>query len=248
MRKKSYFHILLALAIFPHLVGCSNASHKAAVENERKNIIEAELANKRKTNAGMFDIQSVELLTYKSQPIYTIAKSFMELPKTGANNSQINTMYDGFGNKTEMRCFANDPAIKCVLLKTSATNRKQVIVFGNNGEIKRLPDELADKAMTADASYIAATVGIFAVPKIVLIPNMPTANEEAEAFNKPSPTPITTAEIPAEIPNDLTTQTAKPKETPDVKLPENKKDSPPQIKVDSLWLNNFPVKKKTPQP
>lgn len=87
-----------------------------------------------------------------------------ETAKISADQSRIDTMYDQFGNKTETRCFKNDLRLKCVTLLTAAADGKmKVSVYGQNGEIKSLPAEMLGKSMTAPASEIANSAGIYQI-------------------------------------------------------------------------------------
>ena len=243
MSKNFYFQIiLLSLAVSASfcVVGCSNKSRQTAVENERKNIIKAELTSNRQSNISLPNIQSVELFAFEAQPIYLSGKSFTESPKNNSDNSQINTMFDGFGNKTEMRCLNNDPILKCIRLKTSAAGYKQATVFGKHGEIKTLPDEMSDRAMTADASFVASAAGIYKLSAEPSASLETDGNKIAESFNNPVPTLLSTSETPVyeqDTPTDQATETAS------TKLPDTKKDSSPDNKFDRFRLNNYSLKK-----
>jgi hypothetical protein len=105
-----------------------------------------------------------------------------ETAKISPDQSRIDTMYDQFGNKTETRCFKNDLRLKCVTLLTAAADGKtKVSVYGQNGEIKSLPAEMLGKAMSAPASEIANSAGIYEIyrqPK-------PIAESASSRINSP---------------------------------------------------------------
>jgi len=88
--------------------------------------------------------------------------SSQEQTKILDDNSKLNTMYDGFGNKTEARCFNNHPRLTCIVLSSAVNGQRQVLVYGQNGDIKELPENMVDKVTTATADEIANTAGIYA--------------------------------------------------------------------------------------
>lgn len=75
--------------------------------------------------------------------------------------SQTDTSFDGFGNKTDARCFEHHPRLQCVLLRTAADGKQQTFVYGQNGQIKHLPENMTAKALTASADEIANAAGIY---------------------------------------------------------------------------------------
>ncbi len=76
------------------------------------------------------------------------------------DGSRITTMYDGYGNKVETRYFDYHPRLKQILVRTFADGKKQAYVYGQNGEVKGLPDNLSNKFLTSSADEIANAVGI----------------------------------------------------------------------------------------
>ncbi len=248
---------LSALIFIPLLAGCSKTAVKKAVENERISIINAEMIDFRRGGNHILNVQSVELLSFKANPIYALNRIFSEPSKKGADNSSINTLYDRFGNKTEIRSLEDDLTLKCIILKTSVAGIKQVIVFGKNGEVKRLPDEFSERALTADGSYIAAASGIFGLPKTpstTLEILKPTENIQ------PDTAILTAAAAPDFVPvneaqkgsvntkfeeQDTVNLAPAPQTTPVRTQIAVKENVTEKIKIDSLWLNNAPPEKKT---
>ena len=250
------FLFILAVTLFSLLAGCSKTTIKKAVENERTNIINAEMIDLRRSSNSILDIQSVELLSFKAQPIYALNKISADSSKKGLDSSLIDTLYDRFGNKTEIRSLEDDLNLKCIILKTSISGSKQAMVFGKNGEVKSLPEELSEKALTADSSYIAAAAGIFGLPKI------PAANPGTDNQNEkyqPDTALSNAVTTPEYVPVDQTQKMSAsnsideknkekiefaPKVTTSPVQTAVKEDSTVKIKTDSLWLNNPPPKKR----
>jgi hypothetical protein len=119
----------------------------------------------------------------KQPPIVTSRKSSKEPPKTAADGSQISTMYDGFGNKTEIRTFAEHPLIQCIVSRTFADGRKNIFVYGQNGEVRNLPEYLYDKVLSSSGYELARSAGIFMGRKL--------RNIEISAQNSESTTDLT---------------------------------------------------------
>jgi len=94
-------------------------------------------------------------------PIITSQKSLKELPKTALDGSQISTMYDAFGNKTEIRTFTNNLLVQSVIVRTFSDGRCQIFVYGQNGEVRNLPENLYNRVSTASGNFLANAAGIF---------------------------------------------------------------------------------------
>ena len=94
----------------------------------------------------------------KSQPLPV--RYPQEIIKTALDGSKITTTYDSFGNKTEVRVFNGHSRLKLLMLRTSVTGQKEVYVYGHNGEVESLPENMLDKATTVSADEIASRAGI----------------------------------------------------------------------------------------
>lgn len=83
-----------------------------------------------------------------------------ETTKIAADGSQINTMFDRYGNKTEKRSFNSHSRLTFVLLRTDMEGKREALVYGQSGEVKSLPENMLDKALTVTADEIANSAGI----------------------------------------------------------------------------------------
>ena len=97
----------------------------------------------------------------KTNSIAVSRKGSEEITQIAKDGSQINVMYDSYGNKVETRKFNNNPLLKFVLLRTSVDGSKQVFVYGQRGEVKSLPENMLNKILTAPANELANSAGIF---------------------------------------------------------------------------------------
>ncbi len=79
---------------------------------------------------------------------------------TAADKSKITTTFDGYGNKTETRCFVNHSRLDCVVVMTPANGKKQTLVYPVGGRAKDLPENEAENALTASADELANLAGV----------------------------------------------------------------------------------------
>ncbi len=136
--------------------------------------------------------------------VLTSGKSAGQITKIAADGSQINTMFDRYGNKTETRYFNYNLRLKFILLRTSGDGQKQVFIYGQNGEVKSLPENMLDKVLTAPANEIAAAAGINEIRTSQSTVNL--------TMNKPL-TPLPGSAFPVRTPQPP----AAPSETPEPK-------------------------------
>jgi YD repeat-containing protein len=125
-------------------------------------------------------------------------KSSQEVAKILADGSKLSVMYDGFGNKTETRCFNNSPRLKCVTLTSAAASGlREAVAYGPNGERNIVPENMLDKVLTGTGDEIANSAGIFAtqrqMPQEVYsrttsqLPSSKSADNQSPIQNKPAP-------------------------------------------------------------
>lgn len=113
--------------------------------------------NKSGGGSGVND----EPFTEKGRILHTSGERSQEPAKILSDNSKVHTMYDGYGNKTEARCFNNHPRITCIVLSSTTNGQRRVLVYGQNGDIMDLPENMLDQMMTATADEIANSAGIY---------------------------------------------------------------------------------------
>lgn len=105
--------------------------------------------------------------------------SSSEMTKIAADSSRIDTMYDGFGNRTDTRCFNYNPRVKCVLVRSGVDGQKQIFVYASDGEVKKLSDDMFARILTLPAGEIAIAAGItqdfVQPPKPTIVRNNPPA-------------------------------------------------------------------------
>jgi hypothetical protein len=118
-------------------------------------------------------------------------KNLPNVTQIASDGSQIKIMYDGFGNKTETRTFENNWLLKTVLLRTDVDGKRQVFVYGQNGDVKSLPPDMLDRALTAAPTELANAAGIVAP-----IEKMPVITQNVEPSYAPPLQPVSGYQIP----------------------------------------------------
>lgn len=109
------------------------------------------------------------------------------ITKVAADQSRINTLYDGFGNKTETRCFNNHPRLQCVMLRTTGDGKRQVFVYGQNGDVKDLPEDMLDKTTTASGDELADAAGLYEVRQNRTQPSIVSVKPQNSQSLQPMP-------------------------------------------------------------
>lgn len=99
-------------------------------------------------------------LNKRASQISTAKKNSQEQTIIASDKSKITTMIDSYGNKTETRCFVNHPRLECIVVQTSPDGKKQTVVYGAGQGAKILPENMADRALTASADELASSAGI----------------------------------------------------------------------------------------
>ncbi len=146
-----YLSFIICAVIFTVcLNGCAS-------EQEKFNA----LRDSQKKRQTFSESQNAELAELAVKPVRTTVGVSQEQTRMEKDNSVVETMYDAFGNKTESRVFYNDAPLKMVVVRTSVNGQKEVLVYGQNGEVKTAPPTLLDRALTFAAREIAKAAQIF---------------------------------------------------------------------------------------
>lgn len=105
-----------------------------------------------------------------------------------ADESELVTMFDGYGNKTETRYFKGHPRLQLVQVRTATDETKQILVYGFGTEIVSMPAEFAAIALNASGDEIANIAGLKTTRPF----------KSSFASFTPTPTPMR-SEIPAQV-------------------------------------------------
>jgi hypothetical protein len=190
-------HILLVLflaaaapAVF---TGCSNS--EAAAPRQEVVLDDGKPKDAEDQNEVVIDDSA---LRAGGPGLSTASKSSTEEEVAG-DGSKITVMTDGYGNKSETRCFANDSRVKCVVVETNAAKKSVIVtVYGQIGVTKTLPGEKLKDALTASADKIASAAQLVELPQQADVTKMLPKNGGSEDL-KPLPSsafPVLPANIP----------------------------------------------------
>ena len=218
MKKKSL--ILLTTILTSSLSGCSYYFENKSATERRVDMIIAESYSKYEDRDITFERLTIDFTPYHEPPVIISNANHQESSRLIADGSQVNTLFDGFGNKTETRYFFNDPLIKFVIVKTSAKGEQQAFVYAQNGEVKSVPEEFLERIMFSGADEIAGKVEIY------------EGRKDKELLVNAGKTQVAQP-IPTENQNDIKSQ-LNPQETPNVV--EVKKENQPQTKNENTEI------------
>lgn len=161
--------------------------------------------------------------------------STQETTQVARDGSRVTTMFDGHGNKTEMRFFDSDPLLQSIMIRTSAKGETQVSVYGQNGTVRQLPDNMLGKAMSASGSELATAAGIYEgrreTPKPTVAQNQPPLRP-LPSSNFPVQQPPTEI-VPAEIPQPAATETPKTSAEPTIVPKDKNENSVPKNQLEN---------------
>ena len=108
----------------------------------------------------------------KKEPtqISTSKEAKQESKRMLADKSEVETLIDGFGNKTETRYFKDNPRLRFIILRTSFDGTKVVTVYGYGRDTQTF-DDMGDKALTASGDEIANAANLTATRSYAITPN-----------------------------------------------------------------------------
>lgn len=177
MSIKFWFFTILCLFL---LTSCSDSSNSEISSTADEVVIDD---GYKTTAAGEIIIDDSDF-DNKKEAGSVARESSRATTRTIADGSQIETIYDSYGNKTEKRTFNND-TLRFILIKTSAEGNRQIFVYGQNGDVKSLPENMTDKVLTASSNEVASSAAIY---KALSEPTY-TQNTQSPTVNSLQPLP-----------------------------------------------------------
>jgi hypothetical protein len=145
MNSKVIF-LILAVVSASFLAGCSRTEAASGGEE-----VVFDEGYKTKNNEIIIDDSA-----FGDKPVQITAESQKrdEGIRTLSDKSVIETLVDGFGNRTETRAFPGHVRLRMVIVRTSIDNKQTVTVYGYGSDTKNV-DEIANIALTGSADEIA---------------------------------------------------------------------------------------------
>jgi len=148
---------LLVIILVSLLISCACSSINKDKSANAEEVIFDDGYNTSAKNEIIFDDIDFE---GQERTVSASGGNSKEIIKIASDSSKISTTFDVYGNKTEIRTFNYNPRLSFILLRTSTEEKKQVFVYGQNGDVKSLPENMLDKVLTASADEIANSAGI----------------------------------------------------------------------------------------
>lgn len=109
-------------------------------------------------------LSAVEGLSSAESEGNKIVSTFGDHPEgtreTLADGSELLTSYDSYGNKVQIRTFADDPNILSVTAITGADGTKTIEVKGRTGKRETLPADWFDKALSVSVTELSSATGL----------------------------------------------------------------------------------------
>ncbi len=147
------FNVLAIIFCLCFLIVCSTACGKSGQSGETQEVVfddTAKSANKNEVvieDASSGGGEEKQVLTFGEKKPDTLLKA--------SDNSEISTMYDGYGNKIETRRFSANSRINNLVVQTTADGTVDIKIYGQSGETAKLTPEMAERALTANGDEIA---------------------------------------------------------------------------------------------
>jgi hypothetical protein len=157
---KTFLTILMTVCALL-LGGCSYYLNNKSGTEKRVDLIVSQAYKKYENQEVVFERLTMEFSSYYEPPVVLAGESKKDSSRLESDGSQVNTLFDGFGNKTETRIFFKDPLIKFVVIRTEPAGEKEAFVYCQNGEVRPVPVEFLDEILTAATTEIARSVQIF---------------------------------------------------------------------------------------
>ena len=145
MNLKLVISLSLAVSVSTFFSACTNVERKTE-----------EVVIDSRSGSSSKEVFITKSDTKKQQPqeVPSMLKGSQLAKRVLSDNSSVETVIDGFGNKRETRYFKGNQRVRCVILRTSVKGVQQVTVLGY-GDSKTV-EGLGDWAMSASAEEIAA--------------------------------------------------------------------------------------------
>jgi hypothetical protein len=153
MKLKHIIALLFVVAAAVFISACTNV--------ESKNSEEVVIDRKSTGAADEVFITNSDVKGQKDVAPVSTTREGTQLDKRRLpDKSQIETIIDGFGNKTETRYFEGHPRLRLVIVRTSPKGAQEVTVYGNGAT--KLVNSLGDRALTASGDEIANEAQLYA--------------------------------------------------------------------------------------
>lgn len=240
MNYKYLLILIIVLCAFVSFVSLGKIKDKSAKTNS------ASVVNGNSTEPGnkvFGGNSSAEFGETETTP----RESARETNSVAADGSKITTVFDQYGNKIETRYFNSHPLLSLVILRTTGEGYRQVFVYGQNGDVKQLPENMLDKVTTASADEIANSAGITSrvqgPPQPDFVLNNTQPNSIPPIQMRPlNPLPPQTQSIEPVAAEENTEEAKTAKDDSEKKITAAEENARPKENKETITLNRQPEK------
>ena len=159
MKLKSAISLLFIACLALFFSACTSAESK----EQKEVVIDKSSTGSTKTDEVYITNADVKKVSEENEQVSTTMSGGSVNKNTLSDSSQVDTLTDAFGNKTQTRYFTGNPRIRMLVMRTSVKGVQEVTVYGNGGDTK-LVNGLADRALSASGDEIADAAGLVAAP------------------------------------------------------------------------------------
>ena len=216
------FCLLVIILVFVLTSGaCSSIN-----EDKSANAEEVIFEDGYKTSSGNEIIIDDNDFGNQKTAVWTPDNNSQETTKTAFDNSKISTTFDRYGNKTEKRTFNYNPRLAFIIFRTSPEGIKQVFIYGQNGDVKSLPENMLDKVLTASADEIANSAGIYNT-----VTKSPSFAQNSQQLNVTTLKPLPSSQFPIQnqqVEQSLPEEIESPADTTGKTAPTDNNSQPPE--------------------
>jgi hypothetical protein len=145
------FISLLLLTLLVTISACTRAGAESA-EQKEISLDDGKMGSQVYLDDSMLQDKSGQIITTKA----TSKEPNRLLP----DNSEVETLIDGFGNKTETRTFKNHPRLRFIIVRTAVDGTKTITVYGYDSDTKTL-DNFAGDPINASGDEIANAAKLY---------------------------------------------------------------------------------------
>jgi hypothetical protein len=153
MNKKYFFILIIVLCVFVSFISLGKIRGNKA----KTGSVSAVNGNSGKSDGNRFGEDASSALGENETVSHDGGR---ETTATASDGSKITTVFDRYGNKSETRYFNSNPRLHFIILRTTGEGYREVFVYGQDGTVRQLPENMLDKVTTASADEIANSAGV----------------------------------------------------------------------------------------
>jgi hypothetical protein len=146
--------LIVGVVLFGTLsFACSGTSKREAVKLDDRSV--------RTRDSEAVPEQEPAAPSVNTESAFARERKFGE-ERTLYDNSRLVISYDGSGNKTETRSFAEGSELKAVIVRTSPDGTAEATLYSQNGQVRLVPSSMTGRALSAPAGELSKAIDVVA--------------------------------------------------------------------------------------